>query len=58
MQPVQNLRLGSRSSASAYQLVVQGLDTGQTDIWAQKLNDAMAADHDVAGCSLYVLVCA
>ncbi|TIT59542.1 MAG: efflux RND transporter permease subunit, partial [Mesorhizobium sp.] len=46
MQPVQNLRLGSRSSASAYQLVVQGLDTGQTDIWAQKLNDAMAADHN------------
>jgi HAE1 family hydrophobic/amphiphilic exporter-1 len=45
MQPVQNLRLGSRSSASAYQLVVQGLDTGQTDIWAQKLSDAMAADH-------------
>jgi HAE1 family hydrophobic/amphiphilic exporter-1 len=45
MQPVQNLRLGSRSSASAYQLVVQGLDTGLTDQWAQKLNDAMAADH-------------
>ncbi|WP_421912430.1 efflux RND transporter permease subunit [Mesorhizobium sp.] len=45
MQPVQNLRLGSRSSASAYQLVVQGLDTGQTDIWAQKLSDEMAADH-------------
>ncbi|TGW06961.1 efflux RND transporter permease subunit, partial [Mesorhizobium sp. M2D.F.Ca.ET.145.01.1.1] len=45
MQPVQNLRLGSRSSASAYQLVVQGLDTGLTDIWAQKMNDAMAADH-------------
>ncbi|TIW19580.1 MAG: efflux RND transporter permease subunit, partial [Mesorhizobium sp.] len=47
MQPVQNLRLGSRSSASAYQLVVQGLDTKQTDVWAQKLNDAMAADHTV-----------
>ncbi|TIT87064.1 MAG: efflux RND transporter permease subunit, partial [Mesorhizobium sp.] len=45
MQPVQNLRLGSRSSASAYQLVVQGLDNGATDAWAQKLNDAMAADH-------------
>ena len=45
MQPTQNLRLGSRSSASAYQLVVQGLDTGETDIWAQKLSDAMAADH-------------
>ena len=44
MQPVQNLRLGSRQSASAYQLVVQGLDTGQTDIWAQKLSDEMAAN--------------
>lgn len=47
MQPVQNLRLGSRSSASAYQLVVQGLDTGQTDIWAQKLTDEMVANHAV-----------
>jgi HAE1 family hydrophobic/amphiphilic exporter-1 len=25
--------------------VVQSLDTGQADIWAQKLDDAMAADH-------------
>ncbi|TIT22119.1 MAG: efflux RND transporter permease subunit [Mesorhizobium sp.] len=45
MQPVQNLRLGARSSASAYQLAVQGLDTGLTNVWAQKLTDAMAADH-------------
>jgi HAE1 family hydrophobic/amphiphilic exporter-1 len=45
MQPVQNLRLGARSSASAYQLVVQGLDTGATDVWAQKLADVMTADH-------------
>ncbi|RRI06901.1 efflux RND transporter permease subunit [Mesorhizobium tamadayense] len=45
MQPVQNLRLGTRQSASAYQLVVQGLDTGATNSWAQKLTDAMTADH-------------
>ncbi|MER9574240.1 efflux RND transporter permease subunit [Mesorhizobium sp. M0189] len=45
MQPVQNLRLGARSSASAYQLAVQGLDTGLTNVWAQRLTDAMAADH-------------
>ncbi|TJW45752.1 MAG: efflux RND transporter permease subunit, partial [Mesorhizobium sp.] len=45
MQPVQNLRLGTRASASAYQLVVQGLDTTGTNSWAQKLTDAMAADH-------------
>ncbi|RWM23364.1 MAG: efflux RND transporter permease subunit [Mesorhizobium sp.] len=45
MQPVQNLRLGARASASAYQLVVQSLDIGAADSWAQKLTDAMAADH-------------
>ena len=45
MQPVQNLRLGTRASASAYQLDVQGLDVAQTDDWAQKLTDAMAADR-------------
>lgn len=45
MQPVQNLRLGARASASAYQLVVQGLDIGAADSWAQKLTDAMAADR-------------
>ncbi|MER8863514.1 efflux RND transporter permease subunit [Mesorhizobium sp. M0751] len=45
MQPVQNLRLGARSSASAYQLAVQGLDTGLTNVWAQRLTDAMATDH-------------
>ncbi|TIM55478.1 MAG: efflux RND transporter permease subunit, partial [Mesorhizobium sp.] len=45
MQPVQNLRLGARASASAYQLVVQGLDIGAADNWAQKLTDAMAADR-------------
>ncbi|TIN45809.1 MAG: efflux RND transporter permease subunit [Mesorhizobium sp.] len=45
MQPVQNLRLGARASASAYQLLVQGLDIGAADSWAQKLTDAMAADR-------------
>ena len=45
MQPVQNLRLGTRMSASQYQVVVQGLDNGETDKWAQKLEAAMAADH-------------
>ncbi|RWP44378.1 MAG: efflux RND transporter permease subunit [Mesorhizobium sp.] len=45
MQPVQNLRLGARASASAYQLVVQSLDIGAADSWAQKLTDAMAADR-------------
>ena len=45
MQPVQNLRLGARSSASSYQLVVQALSTSDTNLWAQKLTDAMVADR-------------
>ena len=45
MSPTQNLRLGARSSAAAYQLVVQGLDNQLTNDWAQKLTDAMQADH-------------
>jgi hydrophobic/amphiphilic exporter-1 (mainly G- bacteria), HAE1 family len=45
MVPVQNLSLGSRSSKSQYQLVVQALDNATTDTWAQKLADAMSQDH-------------
>jgi HAE1 family hydrophobic/amphiphilic exporter-1 len=45
MQPVQNLRIGARSSKSQYQLVVQGLDQDQTNEWAEKLADAMGQDH-------------
>jgi HAE1 family hydrophobic/amphiphilic exporter-1 len=45
MQPVQNLRLGSRSSKSQYQLVVQALDQDVTNEWAEKLADAMGQDH-------------
>jgi HAE1 family hydrophobic/amphiphilic exporter-1 len=45
MQPVQNLRIGSRSSKSQYQLVVQALDQGETNEWAVKLADAMSEDH-------------
>jgi HAE1 family hydrophobic/amphiphilic exporter-1 len=45
MQPVQNLRLGSRSSKSQYQLVVQALDQDVTNEWAEKLADAMSEDH-------------
>jgi HAE1 family hydrophobic/amphiphilic exporter-1 len=45
MQPIQNLRLGSRSSKSQYQLVVQALDQDLTNQWAEKLADAMGEDH-------------
>ncbi|MEQ1950463.1 efflux RND transporter permease subunit [Mesorhizobium yinganensis] len=45
MVPVQNLNIGTRASKSQYQLVVQGLDTNATDLWAQKLADAMSGDR-------------
>ena len=38
-------RIGARSSKSQYQLVVQGLDASQTDLWAVKLTDAMGQDR-------------
>ncbi|MBB3930424.1 HAE1 family hydrophobic/amphiphilic exporter-1 [Kaistia hirudinis] len=42
--PVQNLRIGGMSSASAYQLVVQSLDEKTLDTWTTKLTEAMRAD--------------
>ncbi len=45
MVPVQNLNIGARASKSQYQLVVQGLDTGETDRWATKLAAVMAGDR-------------
>ncbi|WP_378946081.1 efflux RND transporter permease subunit [Mesorhizobium sp. ANAO-SY3R2] len=44
MAPVQNLTVGARGSASQYQLVVQGLNEGEMNQWAQKLYEAMSAD--------------
>jgi HAE1 family hydrophobic/amphiphilic exporter-1 len=45
MTPVQNLSLGSRASASQYQLVVQALDNDTTDEWAGRIADAMTQDR-------------
>ncbi|MET0574406.1 MAG: efflux RND transporter permease subunit [Mesorhizobium sp.] len=45
MVPVQNLNIGARASKSQYQIVVQALDTDTTDVWGQKLADAMSAVH-------------
>ncbi|MBD9544934.1 efflux RND transporter permease subunit [Ensifer sp. ENS04] len=45
MSPVQNLSVGSRASASQYQLVLQSLDQPLMNEWAQKLHDAMSADR-------------
>ncbi len=42
--PVQNLSIGARPGASAYQITVQSLDVNTMNEWAQKLTDAMIAD--------------
>ena len=45
MNPVQNLSVGARASASQYQFVVQSLNQDLMNQWAGKLNDAMTADR-------------
>ncbi len=42
--PVQNLRIGGRSSRAEYQFVVQGLNRPQLYEWSQKMADAMGRD--------------
>ena len=42
--PQQSLRFGGRSSASQYQLVVQGLSADATSTWSGKLMDEMRKD--------------
>ena len=42
--PVQNLRIGGRSSKAEYQFVVQGLNRPQLYEWSQKMADAMSRD--------------
>ncbi|MDB5507638.1 MAG: acriflavine resistance protein, partial [Hyphomicrobiales bacterium] len=41
MSPVQNLRLGGRSSRSQYQFVMQSVDAPQLYGWSQKMADAL-----------------
>jgi len=42
--PQQSLRFGGRQTASQYQLVVQALSADQTNLWANKIQDAMRRD--------------
>lgn len=42
--PVQNLRIGGRTSRAEYQFVMQGLDRAQLYEWSQKFADAMSRD--------------
>ncbi|MBN8951116.1 MULTISPECIES: efflux RND transporter permease subunit [unclassified Rhizobium] len=42
--PQQSLRFGGRQTASQYQLVIQALSADQTNLWANKMLDAMRRD--------------
>ena len=46
--PVQNLRIGGRSSKAEYQFVIQGLNRPQLYEWSQKMTDAMSRDPTFA----------
>jgi multidrug efflux pump subunit AcrB len=46
--PVQNLRIGGRSSRAEYQFVMQGLNRAQLYEWSQKMADAMGRDPHFA----------
>lgn len=48
INPQQSLRFGGRSSASQYQLVVQGLNADTTNEWSNKLMEAMRRDRTFA----------
>ncbi|MBO9123261.1 MULTISPECIES: efflux RND transporter permease subunit [unclassified Rhizobium] len=42
--PQQSLRFGGRQTASQYQLVIQALSADQTNLWANKIQQAMHGD--------------
>ncbi len=44
MRPIQNLRLGGRISKAQYQYILQSVEAGELDAWAQKLQLRMRAD--------------
>ncbi|HEY6832268.1 MAG TPA: efflux RND transporter permease subunit [Pseudolabrys sp.] len=46
--PVQNLRIGGRSSRAEYQFVLQSLNRPQLYEWSQKMAEAMSADSNFA----------
>jgi hydrophobic/amphiphilic exporter-1 (mainly G- bacteria), HAE1 family len=51
MSPVQNVRLGGRSSRSQYQFVLQGVDENELFSWSEKMADAMSHDPTFADIS-------
>ena len=44
MQPIQNLQLGGRPSKAQYQYILQSVQAGDLNDWAQRLQERMRAD--------------
>lgn len=44
LTPVQNLRLGGRSSKSRYQYVLQSVRADELDVWSERMQEKMRAD--------------
>ena len=44
MRPVQNLQLGARGSKAQYQYILQSVQAGEINTWAQRLQDKMRPD--------------
>ncbi|MEP7295731.1 MAG: efflux RND transporter permease subunit [Burkholderiales bacterium] len=44
MRPIQNLQLGARSSKAQFQYILQSVQAGEINAWAQRLQDKMRAD--------------
>ena len=44
MQPIQNLQLGGRQSKAQYQYILQSVQAGDLNDWAQRLQERMRAD--------------
>ncbi|MFP8967216.1 efflux RND transporter permease subunit [Pokkaliibacter sp. CJK22405] len=49
MQPIQNLRIGGRSSKSQYQYTLQGSDLSQLNAYAQQLENTLAQNPQMSG---------
>ena len=47
--PVQNLKIGGRSSKSTYQYTLQSVTPGQLDVWADKLLESMRKSNVFVG---------
>jgi HAE1 family hydrophobic/amphiphilic exporter-1 len=44
MRPIQNLQLGGRQSKAQYQYILQSVQAGELNDWAQKLQEKLRAD--------------